>query len=229
MKIRNEKLLDAMIDAAAEEALFQEMNKLPTCEELDMLYKPTPVMDRRITVLITRNRKIRKLKKTMSLIGKIAAGLAILFIVSGVILFNVEASRNFILNTFLNWNSDHTSFSFESDDTTHAFEKFSINYIPEGFKLISTASSDIRRIYTYENSNKENIVILLSFAENSNVSTDNERIDLTEITINNHKGYLFMRDDNNTLIYIYDDVLFEIVSSINMNEIIHIAENISKN
>jgi len=54
MVTKIEKVFDALVESAAEEALKQEMDELPCCEELDLIYKPTPEMDLKINRIIDK-------------------------------------------------------------------------------------------------------------------------------------------------------------------------------
>ncbi|MGI6576551.1 MAG: hypothetical protein ACOX1Q_00595 [Eubacteriales bacterium] len=51
-KIHNEKIFDALLKVAVDEALKREMESLPSVEELDKIYKPSAAMDKRIKDLI---------------------------------------------------------------------------------------------------------------------------------------------------------------------------------
>jgi len=232
MKNRNEKILDVLIETAADDALFQEMSELPSCEELDKIYKPSPEMDKRIKRLITRTENTRKIKKAVSFTGKIAASALSLFVVIITILFSVEASRNYIFNTFIKWYDDHSKIEFQQNETPNNFEKYSINYIPKGFEVNNIISNELGRQFTYRNSIGESIILRESLADSLNLDIDNERSNSIVIRVNDNEAYLFKSshdDEINTLIWNDGNVVFTLITSISTDEMILIAESIKKN
>ena len=231
MITKNEKMFNAMIESAAEDALKLKMDELPSCEELDQLYKPTQEMDLRINRIINKYYRVESAKKAFIFTGKIAAGLIILLIISGTVLLSVEASRNYILNSFLKWNSKHSTIVFSEDNNQNEFSKYSIEYIPEGFKLKSMDSDDVSQFITYINENSVSIHILETYADTVNLDVDNENNKQSELIINNNKAYLFetiKAGGSNILIWNDGNIAFEITSTISSDQLVLIGENILK-
>jgi len=231
MVSRNEIIFNTLIDAAAEEALRQEMDEMPSCDDLDKIYSPTPEMDKKIRRLIKKVEAIQRIKKILILTGKISVVFIAFMVVVSTVLFSVEASRNYILNIYIRWNDDHSSFEFNDNSITTQFDSYIINYVPEGFILDNVFSNDIVRKLTYANEKNEKITIFKSFADSSSLTADNERNNLSIITINGNEAYLFIsndEDENNVLIWKNENVAFQIISTIDINNIIKIAENILK-
>ena len=231
MITKNEKLFNAMVESAAEEAFKLKMDELPSCEELDLLYKPTPEMDLRLRRIINKYNKIEKAKNALFFTGKIAAGFTILLIISGTVLLSVNASRNYILNSFLKWNSKYSTINFSEGDKQNDFNKYSINYIPEGFNLRSSDSDDVSMFLTYTNDNNVSIYIMETYANTVNFSIDNENSKQSEIMINGNKAYLFESikvGDSSILLWNDGNIAFEIISTISSDQLILIGENIVK-
>jgi hypothetical protein len=206
------------------------MDAMTSCEELDKIYRPSPEMDKRIRRMISKAENIQKAKSVFVMASKITACLLILLILTSAVLLSVDASRTYIFNAFIKWQDDHSSFKFGQSDLSLKFDKFSINYIPEGFILKDITSDDSMRVIVYVNGN-ENIVLTEVLAEGSSLSTDNERKDASIIKIVNSEAYLFESKndkEDSMLIWTFDDVAFELVSNIRTEELIKIAENISK-
>lgn len=90
--IRNEALLDAILDVAIEEAYQKEMNELPSIEELNRIYKPSPVLDKRIKKLINQKNIKLKMKHFTKNFVKVAAYVCIMFTLSLSILISVSAN-----------------------------------------------------------------------------------------------------------------------------------------
>lgn len=97
-KSQNEKLFDALLKVAAEEALKREMESLPSVEELNELCKSSVEMDERIKRLIKHSFRKKKRNRIIKKAGKIAASVAITIAVLSTALLSVEATRNAIFN-----------------------------------------------------------------------------------------------------------------------------------
>jgi len=232
MENRNDRILDRLIETAADDAAFQTMNEMPNCEDLDKIYKPTPEMDKRMRGIISRIENEKRFRRFLILTGKIAAAFLVLLIITSTILFSVEASRNYLFNMFLEWHNNHTTITFTDDITQNEFDSYSINYIPNGFKIISIDSDTISRFYTYTNDKNVSIYITQSYANAVTLSIDNENTKQSVIMIHNNKAYLFVSTKVgglNVLVWNDGNIAFELNSIISTDELIRIAENIRKN
>jgi len=232
MENRNDRILDTLIETAADDAAFQAMHDMPSCEDLDKIYKPSLEMDKRMRGIISRIENEKRFNRLLSLIGKIAAAFLVLVIITTTVLFSVEASRNYIFNAFLEWNKKNTTITFTDDSTQNEFDKYSINYIPNGFTISNIDNDDISRFYTYINDKNVIIYITLTYAESVKLGVDNENTKQSIIMINNNKAYLFesiKTSGMNILVWNDGKIAFEITSIIRTDELIKIADNIVKN
>lgn len=125
-----EKLYDSILKAAFEDAEDQELASYPRKEELDMMYQRVPEFDKRIMNTISKAERPYKRKLIIESVLKIAASVCIFFAISILALFNVEASRNFILNTLIQIQSDYVAFEFFENGSNQA--QGSRN-IPDGY------------------------------------------------------------------------------------------------
>ena len=232
MKSDNEKIFDALIDVAANQAFQEEMQLLPSCEEMNEMYTPSAELNNKIHKMIKRRQSNIRFKRAMRAATRIAASLGIVLVVFTAVIFSVEASRNFVINTLIQWQSDHASFNFEnSKDDTFNFKGYSPEYIPSGFERVSLNSSDASCLAVYQNQDGEQITIRLTLAESSDISIDTDNTDYSEITVNQDKAYLFKakaKGDVSVIIWQHDGIAFKVNSAIDYSEILRIAENISK-
>lgn len=76
---QNEKLFDALLDVAVSQAFQEEMKQLPSNEELNVAYKPSPELDTRIKKHIDKSRRKAKRKHFAKSSGKAVAYIAIVF------------------------------------------------------------------------------------------------------------------------------------------------------
>ena len=116
--MNNEKLFDAMVKAAFEEAAEQEMAALPSNEELNEMYPPSEAFDNRIMAIIEKEEKAYreryknghngyKRNRIIKTFTRVAASIAVLFTVSTLALMSIEPSRVFVLTTLMNMHMQH--------------------------------------------------------------------------------------------------------------------------
>lgn len=92
---------------------------------------------------------------------------------SSAILFSVEATRNFIFNAVIKWQEDY--FSLEHNDIiTENPIVYRSEYLPSGFKEISSnVIGDVTKII-YENENGMTIAFEQSPSQSSHILADHE-------------------------------------------------------
>jgi len=83
-----EKLFDAMIKTAIEEAVEQEMAKLPSDESLNAQYPTSDILDKKVMRIIARENRVRKRNIWRNLSIGIAASFALVFTIGAVGLMN---------------------------------------------------------------------------------------------------------------------------------------------
>ncbi|MCR6545521.1 DUF4367 domain-containing protein [Dehalobacterium formicoaceticum] len=230
----DDKLFDAMLKIAVEKAFEQEMDELPSCEEMNAQYKPSPNLDKRIRKLISRHRFNKKVSSWKKTAMRVAASAAIVIVVSGTILLSAEATRNYIFNAAIRWQEDHFSIQHGDNDNNNGVidEKiYRPAYLPAGFMETSfNAIGDIIKI-TYENDSGMTIILKQSPAQSSHILVDHEDKKYSVIKINGKEAYLFetTKDDkNNLILWESQGIIFMISSEIESAELISMAESIQK-
>ena len=227
----DDKLFDALLKIAATEALEQEMEEMPSCEELDEQYKPSPNLDKKIRKKIAQHRFKEKGSIWRKLAVKIAASAAIVMVFSSVVLLSVEATRNYIFNVAIKWQENH--FSIQHDYASNLLNGiiYRPTYLPEDFiEVSSNAIGDIIRI-TYENENSITIMFKQSPSQTSHILADHEDKTYSDIRINGQKVYLFNAteyDKDNAVLWESNGIIFNITSEVASNELILMAESIKE-
>lgn len=226
----DDKLFDAILKIASEEAMRQDIETMLSCREANEQYKPSPALDKKIRKIISRHNFIERTSSLKKTALKCAACFAIFTVVSSTLLLSVEATRNFIFNAVVKWQEDH--FSIEHGNSS--IKKLTIykpTHLPDGFEEISSnVMGDINRII-YQDKTGIEILLTQYSSSTSNILSDFEDKDFTTIKINQQNAYLVDADEknkNNTIIWEYNGVIFHIDSELESAELISIAESIKK-
>lgn len=171
--------------------------------------------------------------------GKRAAAIiAALFVGLTAVTFGVKAIREpflrFIVETFEKFSSiifmnddDNSGQSSISADAEIEFEVISPQYIPEGFILDSTIEDEVRYYATYLNENKTLAITYMQTITNDTVlQVDTENTTYNNIKINDYEAINYSKNGTNTVVFNSDKYVFTVTGSIDMDEIIKIAESI---
>ena len=234
---RNERLFEAMLKIAAEEAVSEEMASLPNFDELENIPNPSAEFDKRIKKIISHNERSLKRKRaigTMRTFTNIAASVCILFIVGTIAFIGFSST-----GLFFNNDSDVPVFPeavpFEGLRIgLEDFEFYDENvFLPYGFEHIATQYFDNMTTFIHMNDVGEQITI------NRHVGTEletkiQELSDLAYMEhsttyVSWHEVHIFessVIESSNILMWEYGYDLIEVVAHISIEELLLIAENL---
>jgi hypothetical protein len=231
-KDRNKELFDSFLKAAISDALRDEMDALPSNKELNEKFKASAELDIRMKKLIFGQKIKSKIRWFVKSNRKIAACFLAIIVLSSVTLLSVEATRNVILNTFVNQFGKYTQIQFQDSSTDEQqMDIFRPAYLPEGFKKISEELYGNSALLVYSNESDIEIVLKQRRAEEGTALIDNENTNYTEVDISGNSAYLFkaVKDDNyNVLLWKSKDVVFELTSKLNSDELIRMGNSLVK-
>ena len=223
----NEKLFEAMLGVAVEEAVTNEMAALPTREELDAMYPQSEAFEKKIRQIIAKEEKTYSRMRNIKVISKVAACFSIFLTISAIILMSVEASRVFILNTFINIQEDHVAFEFgDLNNGIHREHKL----FHEGFEYITSQKSDNISISIYRNDDGEQIIFQQHVGANLRTAIDNDYRDFLPKYIHSQEAYLFESDgeEYHVVMWAEENTVYIILSKIDISELLALVEELIK-
>ena len=232
--MENEKLFTAIIKVAAEDAWQEEMDSLPSLEELNKMYPPSESLDKRIYGTINKAAKRGKIKKAMRTTSKLVAGFCVFIVLAGGLLMSVEASRTFILSRIINMGEDYVQISFQLGYAVDLkVGELVISYIPNDFTF--SAKGELAEGYTYYifGSDTRKTITINHFIVPDDLRSVylfnpmTEYGELTIISLNGQIAYLFTSSVYNTISWDYGRHFISIAAHIEVEELIKIAEGIT--
>ena len=224
---RNEKLFDAVVKVAVEEAIDRETDSFPNEDELNKIYPRSAALDKRVRGIINKAAKDSRKKKRLPLFVRVAASFAVLIAVVCITLLSVEASRNVILNIFINIQDDHVAFDFGYFRALHG-EQASLNFIPYGFEYVSSQHMETQSVAVYMNEAGERITLQNLFGMNLSVAVDNVNRTFWVRDISGHEMYIFksLSDElQNVVMWAVGEDVIIIASTVAIESLIKIAES----
>lgn len=223
---------DSLLKIAVSEAFLNEMESLPSKEELDQLYIPSDGLSRRMKKIVNQNRMKQKIHTYVKIIRKIAAVAVILFTVSSFTLLSVEATRNAIFKLIIKHHDKYTEIRFDETDVGRSKDAlYYPTYLPQDFTETETVTYGNTVMLTFANGEGLEILLKQSPAATGTTFIDNENTEYKEVDINGNIAYLFeghSKDDYNVLLWQADGVVFELTSRISSDELIRIGCSLSK-
>jgi hypothetical protein len=100
------------------------------------------------------------------------------------------------------------------------------SYLPEGYRFVEKDVFNEIRILKFNNESSE--IIFGQGPNGSKFHLDTEQGKTSEILVNDEKSILVEKNDQKILFWNNTDSSFYIVSNINVNELLEIANNIKK-
>lgn len=200
-------------------------------DELEMIYNPNYSM--------TFRRKLKgiKIKQNLSSISmsvgkRVAIFILVCFLsLSALLTVNAEAREkvfNWVVQRFPRFSIFIPQGMDEVNDSTE-LTALKINYIPTGFELMDSHEGRTMLIYDYWIEDNHNFAIkFFNLPSEGRSYYDTENIVVEEITVKESQAYIWEADEIVYLIWYQDGIECHIVGNLNQDEILKIAENISK-
>lgn len=227
MGLKSQWIDGKAIQSACKLALIEDMKDYNNIETKN---KPNYTMNFR--------RKLRKvginrnISSKLKLITKRVAIFVLICLLSFSTVLAVNAKvRERVLDWIIEVFPKFSIFTSDSSDDlngTSELTEFHMDYIPKGFKLIDKHEGRTMLIYNYESETQQLEIKLFDINGEGRSYYDTEDAEIEEITIRKSQGYTWERDGITYLILNQDGIEYHVVGNLKLNEIIKIAENISK-
>jgi len=226
--MNNNKIFDALLKAAAEEALQQEMDALPTEAELLALYPNIDSMNKKAGAVIKREKRKLLRAEIVRSIMKSAAIFCVFAVLSTSILMAAPASRNVILNFIMEIREGYTVFEFKPSvpfirvgDADAIFP-----YAPEGFEITFQCVSHVAVDYIFEN--HEGAIIGISYFLGQYTSLGiSENANMIEMQMQGRTAMLFEalnQGELSSIMWIDGEHVFIITTSLEIEVLLALAE-----
>ena len=231
-KNKDTVLFDALLKTAAADAFEKEMQSLPTCDELDDRCRLSDETDQKIRTMLHKSISKTKLQRFGKYFMQLAAVFAIAFTILLVTLFSVEASREYIIETIVNWKDNHVEINYTPQKAEYDGDIYLPAYLPEGYSLDEDHYDLTVDPYYFRYENADGYTLDFIF---SNDSTGTSRVDpahmaLSRIEINGQPAKLYegIRDqDINILIWEAYDMEFQLRGLVDGDEMVRMAESLT--
>jgi hypothetical protein len=224
---------DAEFDARLTAALYRaaELDYAEQCGSDTAQETPDSPQFRRKTASFLRNphRYVRNRRRPVRIriLRSAAAVFAIVVVLFGAAVATSPAVRATVSNLTHSWFEDRTIYIVTEPNIT---DGWTFGYIPDGFELVHEADSEHGIFHVYENGNAEAITVSISAGS---AIVDNEHETFYQTVINGHTADIYedSTGERQNIVVVYNEtesVIAIVTSAIGVNELIKIAEGMSR-
>jgi len=233
----DEKLLNAIMKIAAEEAWQEEIDTLPSLEELNEMYPSSEALDKKVYGIINKAARYGKVKKILRRTAKFVAAFCMVVVLVGGVLMSVEASRTFILSRIINTSDDYVQISFQLgyiDDLE--IGELVVNYIPDDFTFYEQGElAEGHTYYQFRSDTRRGIMIqhIIVSEDGSSVALGGlmtEDGEFSVISLHGRVAYLLTSADEskaNTISWNYGRHFLSVSAFLDVDELMRIAKEMT--
>lgn len=182
--------------------------------------------ERRMKKLFAREKHKRRMRRFTMYAARIAAVLAVVTVVSGAVILNVDALKIRFFNMFTNTQTTNTKISY-MDGTSYSNDIITISYVPEGFDL-DRERLDQNKAYAKFKNSGQYFAVNVADAD-SDINIDTEDAEAKKLEINGYEVLYSEKEGINIFSYSYDKYAVNVMGNIEKNLMIKIIKNIKFN
>lgn len=183
--------------------------------------------EKKIKKMINQAIRKEKNRRIVKRFPRIVAIVLIVIVICSITVMSVEAFRVPFLNLFVRTEEKITDIEFDQDQANDDVDSLTdmFGYIPDGYELTFDDMQEQDTTFIFTNEREESIFIN-KFNGKGNYGVDTEGAEYDEIMINEYQGFYSIKNGLATLVFTKNGYAYSISASIDLTEIIKIAENI---
>ena len=221
---------EALLQMAVTEADQRDLARLPSNQEMNDAFQPSQRLEKKVEKTLHQRQTARRRRTALRWARNAAVVVLGIWVVFTGALVPVQAVQQAAYSTLLEWKEQFTSLfvSSVSAAVTALPEDIQVTYLPEGYTLEKHIQIDayLNNFYTNDLTGYLNVQVHLINSEKQ-IDLDNEYSGYYTITFDDISALWIQNDSSmNVLIYEKDDYLFYLAGSMDISELIKIAQGI---
>ena len=225
----NNEIFESMLKHAIKEVSTEADNNLPSDEEYDSNYTPSPEFERKMQKLIKKDANHQRNKRVRNVMIKIAAGIGITLIISSATIMSVKAWRVKVIDYFSYKGEISTDIQIidKNEEVEDNIDETVLlpSYIPEGYKLEQTHYLENLMITKFLNKN-DSMIEIKQYTDKNSIEMDSEETEYINIDILGADGFYFETKGYTTLFFIYDEFGFSFFGEVSIDELVKMADSL---
>jgi len=229
----NDTIFEALFRQAVIDDLNDEINSIPSNEQLTKLYSYSPEFEIKMEKIFIKDSR-KDFAKTVLLYSKRVASIFIIVLgmLFSTLLFNTEV-RAAVGKVLVEWYERFTTFTFEDNKVIGEKKEWTLGYLPEGY--VQEDYEVLGRITSIEYRNNQDDKIRFTYTPEGsvkNIAVDNENHEIGSCVILGNEAFSVAALDDkfdNGVIWNMDGHTFDLWGKIPMDELKKVAESILEN
>ncbi len=184
-------ITESEFDRAFREVVASEFKDIPLNEEeIDCTFSKK--FERKMDKLIRTEKKIYWRFVNTAYKKAIIAAVVITLLLTGAL--SVSAVRKSIVHFIIEIYETFVSFAIDGEGTNEILHEYKFSSIPEGFTETNVLKDPAAINHEYVNDNGKKIRLTQGTTDGFKLTIDNEHGTLSEITVGNHKVYIYVHE-----------------------------------
>lgn len=227
--------VDALISLVVTEAENREISAMPSITELNEAFHPSDSFNVRMNSLLRRVKRRRETQSFFRISKRLFFVSSTVITVFACILLPVQAVREAVISTFINWQEQFIEIIYKQEDISTSLSiinNVQLDYIPDDFTLAEPITNSGSRYWaSFQSTAGDQLYIRIVPIQNAQgIALDNEYSNYYQISFHDIDAFWgILKDDSNTLLWESDSFAYQISSSCELSEMIKIAEGIHIN
>lgn len=227
-------LSDELLERALADLAREELEKLPSNEELIFQYRIPKRFDRKILRIIHDEQRSPWMRGVVHYARRAAVFFLALLIAAGTTIMTVSATREWFFKVISEIFPTHTQIDYEpanSEQMELVFVPYAPTFLPDGYTVFDGPKifSDTRRVTVrYENGNGGYISFSQTFSGGLNIDTEDAETELLQVS--GYDAFYIRKGDWKSLNWDAGNARFLLSvddSSLDKDDIVAIAESIA--
>lgn len=227
--------VDALISLVVTEAENREISAMPSITELNEAFHPSDSFNVRMNSLLRRVKRRRETQSFFRISKRLFFVSSTVITVFACILLPVQAVREAVISTFINWQEQFVEIIYKQEDISTSLSiinNVQLDYIPDDFTLAEPITNSGSRYWaSFQSTAGDQLYIrIVPIQDAHGIALDNEYSNYYQISFHDIDAFWgILKDDSNTLLWESDSFAYQISSSCELSEMIKIAEGIHIN
>ena len=224
---------DALISLVVTEAEERELAAMPSLKEMNAQFHPSEQFQTKMDRLLKKVRRKEEWHQVWKPTKKILVAFTSVVTVLAFAFLPVKAVQDAVVDTIIQWRDGFMSiiYSVESENPPlNLPAQIELNYIPDGYTLISEDSSEQDRYMArlVADGDKWCTVRIVTIDSSQEIGIDNEFTEYYALEFDGHDAIWGIREDNrNTLLWEENGLSFMVYCNMDISEILKLAEGIT--
>lgn len=223
---------DALIALVVAEAEDRELSAMPSLEEMNAAFHPSEDFQKKMDKLLNQAKRKQERKSAWRTAKRLFVVATTVVTVFACMLMPVQAVREAVVSTVLNWRDQFVEILYSREDDTNAtnlLQNIELTYLPEGLTEIAPATTTDTSFWSeYQSDEGEWLIIRILLIQDEQVTfADDEYTNYYQIFFDGISAvWGATMDGNNILLWQKDGISYQLSSSCDLSEIIKVAEGI---